>query len=95
MRRLLFGYGGKPATVKEEHRMCPICVVQEGKEVEIVRLLGGRGFVIQLQERGIYPGSSVGIVRNGGGAMLLSVGTARFAIGRGMAERILVKERNE
>ena len=73
--------------------MCPVSIVQEGKEVEIVRLLGGRGFVAQLQERGLYPGSSVGIVRNSGGAVLLSVGTTRFAIGRGMADRILVKEK--
>lgn len=74
--------------------MCPINVVPAGKTVEIRRLLGGRSFILKLQEMGLFPGSFVNVIQNSGGALLVSVGSSRFAIGRGMAGKIFVSERD-
>lgn len=74
--------------------MCPISIMSEGKQVEIVQLLGGRAFTARLEERGLFPGSSVVIIQNSGGALLVSIGSSRFAIGRGMARKIFVREKD-
>ena len=70
--------------------MCPIAVMPEGREVIISRIAGGGEFSRRLSELGLVPGARVQVVQNGGGAILLRVGDARFALGQGMAQKVLV-----
>ena len=72
--------------------MCPIDFVGAGKKVQVIRLLGGMSFMNKLKEMGILPGSELEVVQNNGGPILLGVGNSRFALGKGIANRIYVRE---
>jgi ferrous iron transport protein A len=66
--------------------------VGEGTYV-VVTLGGGAGFLRKLADLGIYTGSRVKVIRStkGYGPLILSVKGSRFALGRGVAARILVR----
>ncbi|MFA7621442.1 MAG: FeoA domain-containing protein [Aminobacteriaceae bacterium] len=70
--------------------MCPINVVEDGSEVTVARIAGGGECSRRLSELGIVPGARIQVVQNGGGPILLKVGESRFAIGQGMALKVLV-----
>ncbi len=70
--------------------MCPINVMSEGSEVTVARIAGGGECTRRLSELGIVPGAKVQVVQNGGGPVLLKVGESRFAIGQGMALKVMV-----
>ncbi len=70
--------------------MCPINVVEDGSEVTVARIAGGGECSRRLSELGIIPGARIQVVQNGGGPILLKVGESRFAIGQGMALKVLV-----
>jgi DtxR family Mn-dependent transcriptional regulator len=58
----------------------------------IVDLSGGRNFVARCLALGCSPGTEVKMVHNSGhGSLIVSVRGARVALGRGEAERLLVK----
>jgi ferrous iron transport protein A len=63
----------------------------EGSEVEIVGVHGGRGLVRQLTEMGFTNGSSVKVLRNHRGPVLVEVKGSRVAIGHGLAMKMMVK----
>ena len=70
--------------------MCPINVMEDGSEVTVARIAGGGECSRRLSELGIIPGARIQVVQNGGGPILLKVGESRFAIGQGMALKVLV-----
>ena len=59
----------------------------------VITLGGGAGFLRKLADLGIYTGSRIEVIRStkGYGPMILSVKGSRFALGRGVAARILVR----
>lgn len=58
----------------------------------IVDLSGGRSFMARLLALGCSPGTEVKVVHNSGhGPLIVSVRGTRVALGRGEAERLLVK----
>jgi len=64
-----------------------------GEEATIMALAGGRGLQSRLISMGLKVGSQVRVVRGGAGTwgpILIALGQARLAIGRGMADRIMV-----
>jgi ferrous iron transport protein A len=66
--------------------------MKKGTRGRVVNVLGGRGAVLKLSVQGIVPGMIVektGEVR--GGPVLLRVGGAQVAVGRGLAKRVLVE----
>ncbi len=86
------------------HGICPACVaarparfsldqVAAGEKVRVVEIGGGRAMRQRLTSMGLSIGS---VVRrqntNRFGPVIVSVGTTRLAIGRGMAERVIVEE---
>ncbi len=71
--------------------MCPLSVVENGREVEILNIRGGRGLCHRLNRMGIYPGTRITIINNGRpGPVIVALGEKRFGIGFGMAHRIFV-----
>lgn len=72
--------------------MTELSRVDQGKEVTLVRISGGRGMRSRLYSMGLVPGSAFTVVsRSGGGPVMLRVKDARLAIGQGMAQRIFVE----
>lgn len=72
--------------------MTELSRVDQGKEVTLVRISGGRGIRSKLYSMGLVPGSSFTVLSRGrGGPVMLRVKDARLAIGQGMAQKILVE----
>jgi ferrous iron transport protein A len=51
---------------------------------------GGNCMRNRLADMGVFPGALVEVLRNEGGPVLLKVGSGRLALGRQMAERIMI-----
>ena len=63
-----------------------------GDGVTLVDIEGGRGIRSKLFNLGLTPGIRIKIIaKNGWGPIVLKVRDGKIAIGRGMAEKILVK----
>jgi ferrous iron transport protein A len=54
-------------------------------EVDAGRMLRGR-----LAELGLYPGERLRIVHNNGGAVIIEHRDCKFALGRGVSQKVLV-----
>lgn len=75
--------------------MIPLTLCKPGEELEVVDILGGIGAKRRLTEMGIYPGVKLSILLNPfSGPLLIGVGNSRLALGRGIAQKILVKPTN-
>ncbi len=72
--------------------MCPLSMVENGREVQILDIRGGFGLAKKLSRMGLYPGTTIRVLSNGRpGPVIIAVGEKRFGLGLGMAHRILVK----
>ncbi len=69
----------------------PLSLVRPGSLVRIIRVEGGRGAFRRLFELGIIPGETIRVVFNDAGPVVVERGGTRFAIGRGLAAKILVE----
>lgn len=69
--------------------MTPLNRVKQGDKARVAQVQGGRGFVQRLAEMGVYPGTTLTIIR-GGGPVIVDVKGHRLVLGRGMAHRVLV-----
>jgi len=65
--------------------------VDEGEMVSVVSVYGGRGLRNRLTAMGLLPKSQIRVVRNGGrGPFVISIKNLRIALGRGVADKIMV-----
>jgi ferrous iron transport protein A len=72
----------------------PLCELLAGQTATIVGLEGGRKFRQRLVSMGMMMGCLLRVIRSGNGSghpVLVAVGHARLAIGRGMAEKVIVR----
>jgi len=66
--------------------------VDPEKEVTLIAITGGRGIRSKLYSMGLVPGVKLRVLnRNGTGPVMVAVKDSRLAIGRGMAEKIIVE----
>ena len=71
----------------------PLMLADEGTQVRIVALNGGREMDRKLTDIGLSVGADVTIVsRHGVGRLVIARDEARIALGAGMAHRILVRD---
>ncbi len=71
----------------------PLPFAPFGKDVEVVHINGGEGMRRRLMDMAIYPGTKVRLLSSfGRGRLVVQVGESRFALGRGIAYRIIVRE---
>jgi ferrous iron transport protein A len=68
----------------------PLTMAGEGVRLSVVALRGGRGLVLRLTELGLNVGAEIRVVQRQGGGLLVARGESRFAVGAGMAAKILV-----
>ena len=69
-----------------------LSTIDQGKEVTLIDIRGGRGVRSKLYSMGLVPGVNLKILnRSGSGPVMIAVKDSRLAIGRGMAEKIIVE----
>lgn len=70
----------------------PLSFVRAGSRVGLVGVRAGRGLARRLAEMGFLPGEEIEVVSNGvPGPLVVLVKGSRLVLGRGMAEKILVR----
>ena len=67
--------------------------VKQGDWVRVLRLDGGEHLHDKLTQHGLYPGDCVRVLRTAplGGPLLVDVNGREIALGRGVAQKILVE----
>lgn len=66
-------------------------MAQPGVRLRISALSGGCGLMRKIAEMGLNTGAEIEIRQNENGAIVVCRGQSRYAIGRGMAHKILVE----
>lgn len=68
----------------------PLMMVDEGMRVRVVALRGGAGLDKRMTEMGLNIGAELVVVLRQGGGLVVMRGETRFALGGGMAHKIMV-----
>jgi len=84
---------GRREVVANEEDGLRLSSARAGKTYTLVSLIGGEGFREKISAMGLSSGVSFRIIANSGhGPVGLEVRNTRLGIGRGMAEKIRVRE---
>ena len=70
--------------------MIPLCFAEVGEEYIVQRMAGSPETKLHLQDLGFVPGVTVLVLSSNGGDIIVSVKNTRVAIGRELAENILL-----
>ena len=71
----------------------PLNSLRPGERGIVVNILGGPTARQRLVGMGLTPGATIQIIESHSyGPIIISVGGVRFAIGRGMASKVLVRK---
>lgn len=71
----------------------PLMMANEGARVRVVGLMGGNGLERRMTEMGLNVGAELVVRQRQGGGLVVMRGETRFALGGGMAHKIMVVER--
>ncbi|MEF8700856.1 MAG: FeoA family protein [Candidatus Accumulibacter sp. UW25] len=69
----------------------PLSMADEGSRVRVVALRAGAGLDRRMTEMGINVGSEICVRQRQGGGLVVSRGESRFALGGGIAQKIIVE----
>jgi len=70
----------------------PLALAAPGERLRVEQLKGGQAAKRQLEELGLNLGTEVEVISANGGPMVLAVKGTRLAIGRGVAQKVLVSQ---
>ncbi|ASJ07130.1 FeoA family protein [Thermococcus pacificus] len=71
----------------------PLNSLKPGERGVVVNILGGPTARQRLVGMGLTPGATIQIIEaHSHGPIIISVGGVRFAIGRGMADKVMVRK---
>lgn len=59
---------------------------------KVIAIEGGRGFIDKLERLGIREGSAIVKISHASGPVVIKTKGVHLAVGRGMAEKIMVQE---
>jgi len=83
--------GRQPAADGGGGAVCyPLTMAGEGARVRVIALMGGAGLDRRMTQMGINVGAELRVVLREGGGLVVMRGETRFALGGGMAHRIMV-----
>ena len=68
----------------------PLMMADEGLRVRVVALKGGPGLDRRMTEMGLNVGAELIVRQRQGGGLVIMRGETRFALGGGMAHKIMV-----
>jgi len=72
-------------------RTCRLTEVRAGEVVHVSEVDGGHRVTSRLSDMGLYAGTEIEKLRgNGSGPIIIRIGPSRLALGRGVAEKIIV-----
>ena len=69
----------------------PLTMVGAGSRGRLAAITASRALAHRLADLGLTPGVPLEVVRDDGGPVLLAVRETRLALGRGMAQQILIR----
>jgi Fe2+ transport system protein FeoA len=69
----------------------PLTMAAPGEWLTLVEITAKNGLRHRLTELGLTPGVEFQVLQSQGGPLLLAIHNSRLALGRGMAQKILVK----
>jgi len=69
----------------------PLSMLGPGERARLLSVNAGENLTSRLNAMGLTPGIEVTVIQDAGGPLLLSVRDSRLAVGRGMAQKILVE----
>ena len=76
-----------------EKQIRPLSIVKEGETVKLVSIEAGRGLNSRLASMGLVHNIEITVVNNSHpGPFMISVKGSRMMLGRGMAQKIMVRE---
>ena len=70
----------------------PLALVPAGSTVTVTEIRAGPGMLRRLASIGLYPSSRVEVVCADRGSLIVVVAGCRYALSRGMAMKVLVRE---
>lgn len=71
----------------------PLALVRPNREVSLMAVIGGQGLRRRLNDMGLSKGVKFKVIHASVvGPCIISLGNSRLVVGRGMAQKILVKE---
>jgi ferrous iron transport protein A len=68
----------------------PLMMSNEGDRVRVVALMGGTGLDKRMTQIGSNVGAELTVVLRQGGGLVVQRGESRFALGGGMAHKVMV-----
>jgi len=68
----------------------PLAIATVGEKVRLENINGGENLIRRLTSMGMTPGVELSVVQDSGGPLLISVRDTRIALGRGMAQKVMV-----
>ena len=72
--------------------LIPLPMLPPGVEATVVEIRGGSGLERRLADMGLAPGVRVRLITDGTrGPLVVAAGDTRLALGRGMAQKIMVR----
>ena len=76
----------------EQKRLRPLSMVKDGEKVKLARIDAGRGLNSRLASMGLVPNVEITVVSNRQrGPFMISVKNSKMMLGRGMANKIMVR----
>ncbi|MBN2044767.1 MAG: ferrous iron transport protein A [Anaerolineales bacterium] len=72
----------------------PLCDAPIGQPVNLIEIIGGKKLHRRLVELGLTPGVRLKVMQDSGGPLIIAVRDSRIALGRGMAQKIMVSFTN-
>lgn len=70
----------------------PLMMLRPGTSGRICDVRGCRGTCRRLSDMGLCPNARVEVMEEGHGSLIVKVNGSRYALGRGMAAKIMVNE---
>lgn len=68
----------------------PLAMTSVGEKVRLESIQAGEKLTQRLTALGLTPGVELSVVQDAGGPLLISVRDSRIALGRGMAQKVMV-----
>jgi Fur family ferric uptake transcriptional regulator len=85
-------YGICAECLKERSRQMPLTMAKAGERMVIREITGGSGVRLRLMSMGLRQGDAIEVITNDGqGQLTLCVDLKRYALGRGLAQKIIVE----
>lgn len=85
-------YGICSKCLKDRIQLMPLVMAKQGEQLVIKDFIGGSGAHMRLMSMGLRPGDKIDVVTNmGAGQLVIAIDCKRYALGRGLAKKILVE----